>query len=134
MESYLIEVRPVGLSEVELLLLSEPAKLRFYHFLLSAERRQVEEVKPFAGVTCGGKKHREHFSENRGFDSEMQLVSIFFFTATACQSAQLRILLNICAIMTHSIELYLMLSRCQMLASVWYTSSYLSNSTGYNHA
>lgn len=49
--SYLIEVRPVGLSEVELLFLPEPAKLRFYHFLLSAERRQVEEVKPFAGVT-----------------------------------------------------------------------------------
>lgn len=60
-DSYLIEVRPVGLSEVELLFLSEPAKLRFYHLLLSAERRQVEEVKPFAGVTCGGKKHREQF-------------------------------------------------------------------------
>lgn len=91
MESCLIEVRPAGLSQVELLFLPEPAKLRFYHLLLSPERRQVEEVKPFAGVTCGGKKHRDHFSgkvkiavlteETCAFDNVFQL---FLY---ACQSA-----------------------------------------------
>lgn len=49
---YLIEMRPKWFSEVKLLFLSEPAELRLYHSLLSAERRQVEEVKPFSSMTC----------------------------------------------------------------------------------
>lgn len=87
-ESYLVEVRPVGLSEVELLFLSEPAKLGLYHFLLSAERRQVEEVKPFAGVTCGGKKRREHFSGKVKIAVLTEECNAFRLFLYACQSAQ----------------------------------------------
>lgn len=50
-EPHLIEMGGVRLAEIELLLLSEPAKLRFDHLLLSAERGQVEEVESLAGVT-----------------------------------------------------------------------------------
>lgn len=51
MEPHLIEMGVVRLAEVELLLLSEPAELRFDNFLLSAEGGQVEEVEPLARVT-----------------------------------------------------------------------------------
>lgn len=50
--AYLTEMRRVNLSEVNLLLLSEPTELRFNHPLFSAERRQIEKVKPFPSVTC----------------------------------------------------------------------------------
>lgn len=48
---HLIEMGGVGLADVELLLLSKPAKLRFDHLLFSAERGQVEEVESLARVT-----------------------------------------------------------------------------------
>lgn len=51
MEPHLIEIGGMRLAEVELLLLSEPAKLRFDHFLLSAKGGQVEEVEPLARMT-----------------------------------------------------------------------------------
>lgn len=50
-EPHLIEVGGVGLAEVELLLLPEPAKLGFDHLLLSSEGGQVEEVEPLARLT-----------------------------------------------------------------------------------
>ena len=56
MTCYLIEMRQVWLPEVKLLFLSEPAELRFDHSLVSAERRQIEEVKPLSSVACGCKK------------------------------------------------------------------------------
>lgn len=60
---YLIKMRPIGLSEVKLLFLPEPTELRFDHSLLFAEGRQIEEVKPFASVTCRWKISKCVFSD-----------------------------------------------------------------------
>lgn len=54
---------PIRLSEVKLMFLSEPAELRFDHPLVSTERRQIEEVKPFASMTCRRKYTRNICSE-----------------------------------------------------------------------
>lgn len=50
--AYLTEMRRVNLPEVNLLLLSEPTELRFNHPFFSADRRQIEKVKPLPSVTC----------------------------------------------------------------------------------
>lgn len=47
------------LAEVELLLLSEPAKLGFDHLLLSSEGGEVEEVESLARLTYGRTERHE---------------------------------------------------------------------------
>lgn len=79
---YLKEMGPIRLSEVKLVFLSEPAELRFDHPLVSTERRQIEEVKPFARMTCRQKYTRNICSETLELFLDWEILHDLFALAT----------------------------------------------------